>query len=270
MLLSSLAGERLSVTVSSVSLSWSFDYPLKWKTCNVYIEGKVLERLLPGKWLSGVRICNSSIHFLCYPQLLLRRRSGGLCADGLRDLEQPQLYEDLISTDSPVSAHAHQEGKLTVWQLAISIRAKCTSSSITCFCMGSKRAVWHEPVSSLSIWGPRTVVVGFEIQINCYISGAEGLPVSHMQACWHCMHLANSCCTSGGGEKWLPASAVKQIPPPPFQIWHWIQPDPAHNTHKCEHPDGLAVCRSELQINRISRLRQNKTVQRLASTCTMG
>lgn len=39
---------------------------------------------------------------------------------------------------SPVPAHAHREGKLTVWQLAISIRARCTSWPITCFHM-SKR-----------------------------------------------------------------------------------------------------------------------------------
>lgn len=90
-------------------------------------------------------------------------------------------------------------------------------------------------------------VVGLEIQINCYISGTEGryprLPVWPTWACRHCTHLAKSCCTSGGGEgeKWLPATTVKQIPPPPFQIWHCIQADPAHNAHKCEHPDGLSV-----------------------------
>ena len=106
--------------------------------------------------------------------MLLRPRSGGLRADGLTDQEQPQLYEDLISANSPVSAHAHQEGKLTLCQLAISIRARRTSWPITCFCMGSKRAVWHEPVTSLSIQGARAVVVGFEIQINCYFSGTEG------------------------------------------------------------------------------------------------
>lgn len=131
----------------------------------------------------------------------LRLRSGGLHADGLTDLE---LCEDLISVDSPVSAHAHGERKLTVCQLAISIKARHTSWPIMCFYTGSKKGsmvrTCHFCLSSKT----KGAAVGLQIHTNCYTSGTEGwqphLPVLHLWACGHCTHLANSCCVLGDGS----------------------------------------------------------------------
>lgn len=117
------------------------------------------------KWTYNLQL-QRIFHVLCSEYL--RLRSGGLGANGLTDLEKSQLYKDLISVDSPVSAHAHQHSKLTVWQLAIYTGAKCMSWPIMSFPTESKRTVWHEPVTSLSSQGPRSVVVGSEIQINWY------------------------------------------------------------------------------------------------------
>lgn len=156
-----LPQKNFSAIASSVSLSWPFEYPLNWKTCEVYIEGKVLERVLPGKWLNGITVCNFSTHFLCLYSDTFETEVWRTGADGLTDLEQPQLYEDLISKDSPVSAHSHGGSKLPVWQLAIPLRAKRTCGPTTSFCTESKRAEWYEPITSLSTQGGRVVV--FEI-----------------------------------------------------------------------------------------------------------
>lgn len=236
-----LPQKNFSAIASFVSLSWPFEYPLNWKPCEVYIEGKVLERVLPGKWLNGVTICYFSTHFLCLysdTSEVWRPR-----ADGLTDLEQPQLYEDLISEDSRVCTFASrkQASSLTTSR---SYQSQTDVWATTGFCTESKRAEWYEPITSLSIQRGR--VVAFEIQINCCISGTEsaGKAVYLFFTCEHTItaHIWQAAAAlQEWSEKWLAATAVKWIPPPPFQISHWIQPDPARNTHKCEHPDGLFV-----------------------------
>lgn len=87
--------------------------------------------------------------------------------------------------------------------------------------------------------------VGFETQINPVSQEQRvGNPVYVFHMCDHAdiVHIWQTVAVlQEGDEKWLSVTTAKQIPPPPFQIWYWIQPDPAHNIDRCEHPDGLFV-----------------------------
>lgn len=150
-----------------------FWIPLHWKTCNVYIEGKVLGRLLPGKWLSGVKICNSSTRFICYTQMLSRLKSGGLHTDGLTDLEQPQLYPDLVSVGSLVIC--------TCTLRRQACRLAATQFQSQTYILAYHFSVWGQEgqhgmnlLTFLSIQGQKVAKVGCEIQINCYTPGTEG------------------------------------------------------------------------------------------------
>ena len=136
-----------------------------------------------------------------------------------------------------------------MWQLAISTGARPMSWLTTCFRTGSKRAVRHEPATPPPIQGPRVVWWVWRSRSTATPQEQRaGNPVYLLRTCEHAdaAHIWQTAAAlqEAGGctcEKWLPATAVKQIPPPPLQIWHWIQPDPAHNTHKREHPEGLFV-----------------------------
>lgn len=162
-------------------------------------------------------------------------------ADRLTDLQQPQTGEDLVSKDSPVSAHEHWGGELTLWQPAISISARHVLA------YASLRCHKGQPGRNLSFsLNSRTKSgsVGFEIQMSVSQEQRAGNPVYPFHTCEHAdiVHIWKTIAVlQEGGEKWLSATTAKQIPPPPFQIWYWIQPDPAHNTHRCEQPDGLVA-----------------------------
>lgn len=114
----------------------------------------------------------------------------------------------------------------------------------------------------------RTKVSGGGVWDPDQLVQSAGDPVYLFHTCAH----ANTACIwqtaavlQVGCEKWLPTTAVQQIPPPPFQIWHLIQPDPTHNTHKCECPDGLSVGLSYKSpgISELCRTRQPKGLLQL-------
>lgn len=160
-------------------------------------------------------------------------------ADRLTDLQQPQICEDLIHKDSPVTAHGHWGGKLTLWQPAISIGIWHTPLPMYSWCV--QKGSMAGTLPSLSIQGPTAAVWVLRSKSMAVSQDQRaGTPFTH-STCESMLTL----CTSGklqeGDEKWLSATAAKQIPPLLFRIWCWIQPDPAHNTPRCEHPDGLFV-----------------------------
>lgn len=145
--------------------------------------------------------------------------------------------------------------------------------SLPIYPYGIKKGSMAWTFPSLSIQGP-TVAVRVLRSKSMATSQEQrvGNPVYPFHMCQHAdiVHIwQTAALLQERGEKRLSATTVKQIPPPPFQIWYWIQPDPAHNTHRCEHSDGLFVGLS-YKWTGISGLWQNKTAQRLASTCSMG
>lgn len=110
---------------------------------------------------------------------------------------------------------------------------------------GVKKSSMAGTLPSLSIQGPKVAVWVLRSK-SMAVSQKQraGNPVYPFHMCEHAdiMHIWETVALlQEGGEKWLSATTAKQIPPSPFQIRYWIQPDPAHNTHRCEQPDGLVV-----------------------------
>lgn len=165
------------------------------------------------------------------------------CADRLTDPQQPQTCEDWISKDSSVSAHEHWGGKYTLWQAAISISAG--HMSLVYISLWHQKGQYGRNLSFSLNSRINNGSVGFETQINPVSQEQRvGNPVYAFHMCDHAdiVHIWQTVAVlQEGGEKWLSATTAKQIPPPLLQIWYWIQPDPAHNIHRCEHPDGLFV-----------------------------
>lgn len=164
--------------------------------------------------------------------------------------------------------------KLTVRQLAISTRARCTSWPIMSFRMESERTAWHEPVTSLN---SRTKVGGGEVwdpdQLLHLRNRGVGDPGYLFHTCEHA-NTARIWQTAAafqvGSEKWLPAIAVKQIHSSTALPNLALDPARSSTQHWQMWAPWWAVCLFELQIIRHKWAVQNKTAQRLVSTCSVG
>lgn len=119
------------------------------------------------RWNYNVRLQHTcpSVMLRCFWEVWRTR------ADRLTDLQQPQICEDLVSKDSPVSAHEHWGGKLTLWQPVISISARHVSAYTSLWCQEGQHG--RNPSFSLNS-RTESGSVGSEIQINGCISEAEG------------------------------------------------------------------------------------------------